>query len=48
MVDIVRAKQSEPKKRKLGMLEGKIKIVDPDWWKPMSDEEVNDFLADHK
>jgi hypothetical protein len=30
---------------KFGTLKGKIVINDPDWWKPMSDEEVDAFLA---
>jgi hypothetical protein len=34
-----------PKKRTLGTLKGKIQILDPDWWKPMTDSEVEDFLA---
>jgi hypothetical protein len=28
----------------LGTQRGKIKILDPDWWKPMTDEEVEDFI----
>ena len=44
VVDIVRTKKPTPKKRTLGMLRGKIKIIDPDWWKPMTEEEVEDFL----
>jgi hypothetical protein len=27
-----------------GTLKNKIVIKDPDWWKPMSDLEVNDFI----
>lgn len=30
---------------KFGTLKGKIVISDPDWWKPMSDREVDTFLA---
>jgi hypothetical protein len=33
------------KERELGTLRGKIQILDPDWWKPMSDGEVEDFIA---
>ena len=33
------------KKRTLGTLRGKIQVLDPNWWKPMTDAEVNDFLA---
>jgi hypothetical protein len=28
----------------LGALRGQIKIIDPNWWKPMTDEEVDDFI----
>ena len=45
VVDIVRTKKPAVKKRILGTLRGQIKILDPDWWKPMTDEEVEDFLA---
>lgn len=44
VVDIVRTKASVGKKRVFGKLKGKIQINDPDWWKPMTDEEVDDFL----
>jgi prevent-host-death family protein len=45
VVDIVRTKQASPKKRVLGTLAGKIQILDPDWWKPMTDEEAEAFIA---
>ncbi len=49
MVDTFHTKQKPtPKKRKLGTLQGKIKVIDPDWWRPMSDEEVTNFLIDHR
>lgn len=44
VVDIVRTKRPPHKKRKLGTMKGRIKIIDPDWWKPMTDEEVDDFV----
>lgn len=44
VVDIVRTKKTSDKKRILGGLKGKVKIIDPDWWKPMTDQEVDDFL----
>jgi prevent-host-death family protein len=44
VVDVVRTKQGNGKKRALGTLKGKIQILDPDWWKPMTDEEVENFL----
>lgn len=43
VVDIVRTKPVR-KKRTLGALRGQIKIIDPNWWKPMTDKEVDDFL----
>jgi antitoxin (DNA-binding transcriptional repressor) of toxin-antitoxin stability system len=44
VVDIVRTKQPIGKKRKLGTLRGQIEIHDPNWWKPMTDKEVDDFI----
>jgi prevent-host-death family protein len=40
VVDIVRTKKSGAKKRALGTLKGKIRVNDPDWWKPMTDRDV--------
>lgn len=45
VVDIVPTKKTVLKKRKLGTLKDKIRIHDPNWWKPMTDKEVDDFLA---
>jgi prevent-host-death family protein len=45
VVDIVRTRKPVGKKRTLGTLKGKIRIVDPNWWKPMTDEEAEDFFA---
>jgi len=45
VADIVRTRQPSRKKRTLGALKGKIQINDPDWWKPMTDEEAEEFLA---
>jgi prevent-host-death family protein len=45
VVDIVRTKKPTRKTRVLGTLKGKIQVLDPDWWKPMTDVEVEDFLA---
>ena len=44
VVDLVRAKKPGKKKLPLGMLRDKIVIHDPDWWKPMTDEDVDAFL----
>jgi antitoxin (DNA-binding transcriptional repressor) of toxin-antitoxin stability system len=43
-VDLVRTKTPNRKKPKFGTLRNRIKINDPDWWKPMTDEEVDTFL----
>ena len=44
VVDLVRTKTPPRNKRKLGTLKGKIRILDPNWWKPMSEEEAARFL----
>jgi antitoxin (DNA-binding transcriptional repressor) of toxin-antitoxin stability system len=44
VVDLVRTQVPREDKPKFGTLKDKIVEVDPDWWKPMSDEEVDDFL----
>jgi prevent-host-death family protein len=44
VVDIVRTVESGRVKPKFGTLKGKVVIHDPDWWKPMSEDEVDDFL----
>jgi len=48
VADMVRTKPSNHNKRALGTLKGRIQVLDPDWWKPMSDEEAEDFLAGRK
>lgn len=45
VVDLVRTKKPSRKKPMLGTLKGKIKVFDPDWWKPMSDKEVDDLFG---
>jgi prevent-host-death family protein len=40
VVDIVRTRKQSRKKRELGTLRNKIHIVDPGWWKAMTDDEV--------
>jgi prevent-host-death family protein len=44
VVDIVRTKKPTRKKRTLGTLKGKIQVLDPNWWKPMTDDEVEALL----
>jgi prevent-host-death family protein len=43
VVEVVRV---QPKKRRpLGFLRGRVREADPNWWHPMTDEEVDAFLA---
>ena len=44
VVDIVRTSTPGADKPKFGTLKGKIAVHDPDWWKPMSDEEAEAFI----
>lgn len=44
VVELVRAKGPARKNVKLGTMRDRIVIHDPDWWKPMSDEEVKKLL----
>ena len=45
VVDIVRTKKPTGKNRVLGTQRGNIQILDPDWWKPMTDEEIEDLFG---
>lgn len=45
VVDLVLTTTPTRKRPKFGTLRGKIKVLDPDWWKPMTDDEVIAFLA---
>lgn len=45
VVDIVRTTKPLRKRPKFGTLKGKIRIIDPDWWKPMSDKEIDDLFG---
>jgi prevent-host-death family protein len=44
VVDIVPTAKSGKGKRKLGTLKDRIVIHDPNWWKPMTDEQVKEFI----
>ena len=44
VVDIVRTATSGREKPKFGTMRDKIVIHDPDWWKPMTEEEEDAFL----
>jgi antitoxin (DNA-binding transcriptional repressor) of toxin-antitoxin stability system len=45
VVDLVRSNAPSGRKRRLGTMRGKIKIIDPDWWKPMTDKEIEDLFG---
>jgi prevent-host-death family protein len=45
VVDIVRTQKPPQKKPKFGTLRGKIQIFDQNWWKPMTDKEVDDLFG---
>jgi prevent-host-death family protein len=44
VVDLVRTRTAKEKARRFGTMKGRITIIDPDWWKPMSEKETLDFL----
>ncbi len=45
VVDIVRTTTADSEKPRFGTLKGKVTARDADWWKPMTDDEV-DTLVD--
>ncbi|HEX5475110.1 MAG TPA: type II toxin-antitoxin system prevent-host-death family antitoxin [Vicinamibacterales bacterium] len=44
VVDIVRTSKAHPEKPKFGTLKGRVKVLDSDWWKPMTDDDVEALL----
>lgn len=44
VVDLIRTKATTAGKPRFGTLKGRITINDPNWWKPMNDEEVDAFI----
>ena len=40
VVDIVRTTKAHPEKPKFGTLKARVIALDPDWWKSMTNEEV--------
>jgi len=44
VVDLVRTSKADEESPEFGTKKGKITFVDPDWWKPMSREEVEEFV----
>jgi prevent-host-death family protein len=45
VVDIVRTTKAGGEKPRFGTLKGRVVIHDPDWWKPMTDQELETFLS---
>ena len=45
VVDIVRTTKAHHEKPKFGTLKSKVTALDPDWWRPMTNDEVDAFLA---
>ena len=48
VVDLVRSGWAKRKKPRLGTLKGRIIVHDPNWWKPMTEEEVNALFGTGK
>jgi antitoxin (DNA-binding transcriptional repressor) of toxin-antitoxin stability system len=44
VVDLVRTRSGMGDKPRFGTLKDRIVVHDPDWWKPMSEAEVEAFL----
>ena len=44
VVDIVRTRKADSEKPTFGTLKGKVTAPDPDWWKPMTNDDVDAFL----
>jgi prevent-host-death family protein len=45
MVKLTKMKQPKRQRPIFGDAKDRIIEVDPDWWKPMTDEEANEFLG---
>ena len=44
VADLIRTRAGVRERPKFGTMRDKIVINDPDWWKPMTDKEVDAFL----
>jgi prevent-host-death family protein len=44
VVDLVPTKATTGEKPKFGTLKGRLAIHDPNWWKPMTEDEVEKFV----
>ena len=41
VVDIVLTSRARTEKPKFGTMKDRVRVLDPDWWKPMTDDEVD-------
>ncbi len=41
VVDIVRTSRARTETPKFGTMKDRVRVLDPDWWKPMTDDEVD-------
>ena len=44
VVDMARTTKGSREKPRFGTLKGKIIVHDPNWWKPLTDQELDAFL----
>jgi len=44
VVDLVLSKENDREKPRFGTLRDRVIIRDPNWWKPMADENLDTFL----
>jgi prevent-host-death family protein len=44
VVDLVRTTKADSEKPRFGTLKGKVAALDPDWWKPLTSEDVETFF----
>lgn len=44
VVDLVRTTKADDEKPKFGTLKRRVAVHDPRWWKPMTSEDIDDFL----
>jgi prevent-host-death family protein len=44
VAELTRVPKVAMERRELGFLRGQGIVIDPDWWKPMDDEEAETFL----
>jgi prevent-host-death family protein len=45
VADLVRTKKATTRRAKFGTFRERIQEIDPDWWKPMTEEEADAFLG---